>query len=300
MALGGKNLIREKEPAMKIPKYWGKGTAQGMDRKGKTMSFSCWHWSELSEDDAREKAQAKAALVLSKYISEEKLNAYSYGERPMREEIVQVVSDRDNHELALVTRNSYGALVLNASKAMFMDIDLAPESLTQRLAGFLGGLLGREKKPGPEALALEEIHRFRHKHPDLDLRVYRTFAGLRCLCTNLTFDPAQPSTMEMMKELNCDPLYVKLCRQQECFRARLTPKFWRCDLPAPPARYPFESAAAEKKFREWEQNYNQVSTEYAVCKMVTKIGQAPIHPEIQPILSLHDKFCLSGETLALA
>jgi len=36
-----------------------------------------------------------------------------------------------------------------------------------------------------------------------------------------------------MRFLRSDPEYVKLCRIQECYRARLTPKPWRwCDEPA--------------------------------------------------------------------
>ena len=54
------------------------------------------------------------------FASGQQLDRYSYGDRPVREEIVQTLS-RD----AVVTRNAYGALVLNAARAMGIEV-LAP------------------------------------------------------------------------------------------------------------------------------------------------------------------------------
>ena len=286
---------------MKIPKHWGKGTAQSLDGKGKVASFSCWHWSEISEADARHRARDKAEQILAKWLAGEKLNAYSYGERPLREEIVQVISNRRKNEIALVTRNSYGALVLNAANAMFIDIDFdpSPGSLSGCLLGIFGNLF-RKKRAARENEQIQGIQRWAEAHRELGIRVYRTYAGLRCLITNLTFDPVHPNTTEMMKELVCDPLYIKLCRQQECFRARLTPKPWRCRIDKPAVRYPFEAPQDEQRFRQWEDNYRQAAFQYAVCEMVTQIGSLQVHPDIEPILSLHDQFCCSGQGLALA
>lgn len=285
---------------MKIPKYWGKGTANGLDSKGKAVEFTCWHWSADGVEEAQRQAQAKAERILSKMMTGEKLNAYSYGERPLREPIVQVVSSRNKKEVALVTRNSYGALVLNAANAMFIDIDFDP--LPGSLSGCLLGIFGvfRKKPAARENQELEEIRRWAEAHRELGIRVYRTFGGLRCLVTNQTFDPTNPSSEDLMQQLKCDPLYLKLCRQQECFRARLTPKPWRCRMDKPPARYPFESAEAEHQFRQWEENYNQAASRFAVCRMVAQIGSPQTHPEIEPVLALHDQFCCPGPDLALA
>ena len=139
---------------------------------------------------------------------------------------------------------------------------------------------------------MQEVQAWADVNRDLDMRVYRTFAGLRCLITNKTFDPEDQRTLEMMEELNCDPLYIKLCKQQQCFRARLTPKPWRIRLEKPPARFPFESAEREQRFREWEHDYNTASQEFAVCRLITQIGSSHVHPEVEPIVTLHDEYCL--------
>jgi hypothetical protein len=282
---------------MKIPKYWGRGSAEGMDQRGKPVKFSVWGFSETSDDDARQKARARAQDILSRFVSGERLNSYSYGERPMREEIVEAVSASRHKEVALVTRNAYGALVLNAANAMFMDLDFPPMG-----GGLLAGLFGSrsKKEAAREEARLRQVERWSDSRRDLGLRVYRTRAGLRCLVTNETFDPAAKSTEEMMKELECDPLYIKLCRRQECFRARLTPKPWRIRLEKPPARYPFTSSRERDDFRRWEKEYQQASTSFAVCRLVKELGSARVHPEIAPVLALHDKLCLAGSELALA
>lgn len=287
---------------MKIPKYWSRGTAQEMDANGRSIIFSCSCWSELSESDARQKAEARAKELLHKWLAGEEFPAVSYpysdGARPLREEAVQAVS-HGKKEIAVITRNSYGALVLNAADAMFLDIDFEPETLVERLRRLAGNLFG-QKPATMEARRIAEVEKFADRHRDLALRVYRTFAGLRCLVTNQTFDPLRSETKELMKELGCDPLYIKLCRHQECFRARLTPKPWRCRMEKPPVRYPFASANHENRFREWEQKYKQTASHYSVCRLVAHFGDSRIHPEIEPILSLHDKFCCPASELPLA
>ena len=74
-----------------------------------------------------------------------------------------------------------------------------------------------------------------------------------------------------------------------CFRARLTPKPWRCGLTPPPNRYPWEDAGAEARYRDWEQHYEQGIARYAVCKLITQLGPAETHPDVEPVLALHDE-----------
>jgi len=187
------------------------------------------------------------------------LDRYSYGSRPLREEIVQTVGD------AVVSRNLYGALVLNSPRAMFIDID--------------------DDSPR----ALDRVRRWASKHPDLGTRWYRTAAGLRGLVASRTFEPTSDEALALLGEVGSDPLYVKLCKAQASFRARLTPKPWRCALRPPPSRWPFEDAGDEARFRAWQQSYEQASGRYAVCKPVETLGPATVHDEVWPILALHDQ-----------
>ena len=66
--------------------------------------------------------------------------------------------------------------------------------------------------------------------PGWGVRVYKTCAGYRGLVTHATFDPTADATLDLMRQFRCDPQYVTLCKRQESFRARLTPKGWRCKL----------------------------------------------------------------------
>src|SRR5258708_17287312 len=61
----------------------------------------------------------------------------------------------------------------------------------------------------------------------LAVRVYKTAAGYRAMVVNAGFDPGSTRSEEVLKEFGADPLYVRLCKMQQSFRARLTPKPWR-------------------------------------------------------------------------
>lgn len=281
---------------MKIPRYWARESYSTQAPDGKTVSAVCWRWSDSSVEEARQQAKIGAQQIASKLLNKQHLDRYGYGERPMREEVTQTVSGTQNKELAILTRNAYGALVLNAANAMFIDIDFAEE---KRSAGPLGGLFGK-KAPSQEAVHLERIEQWSRRNPGVDLRVYRTFGGLRCLVTSDVFDPTDESTRVILTEMESDPLYVRLCRGQGCFRARLTPKPWRCGVGKPPLRYPWENMQDEIAYRQWEAGYNRAASNYTVCKLVKEIGRGAVHPEVAPIVALHDQAACSARELALA
>src|SRR5690348_9467468 len=77
----------------------------------------CWRWSDVSIADAEQKADARAKELEQLLASGRKPDRYGYANRPMREEIVE------QHPGMAITRNAYGALVLNTERAMFVDID---------------------------------------------------------------------------------------------------------------------------------------------------------------------------------
>jgi hypothetical protein len=280
---------------MKIPKYWAKAVYDTQTEEEEPLSFSCWHWSDISIEDARGYAQERVRRIAANFINGQHLNRYSYGDRPIREEVVDRLKN-GQREVGVVTRNAYGSLVLNAAGAMFVDIDFKKKPV----GGSLGGLFNRTPPPPPEAEYLPAIEQWVRRHPGLGVRVYRTAAGLRCLVITDTFDPADRSTQAMMESLGGDPLYIRLCHHQESFRARLTPKHWRCNIDAPPSRYPWESAMAEQVYRNWERMYAQVSSGYAVCRLVAEYGDYRVHPDVMPILTLHDRACNVQSTLELA
>ena len=75
-----------------------------------------------------------------------------------------------------------------------------------------------------------------------------------------------------------DPLYRQLCKAQKCYRARLTPKPWRCGVRHKPERWPFLDARAEKHFQKWQAQYESFAAGWATCEFVRKIGNGDVHP----------------------
>jgi hypothetical protein len=280
---------------MHFPKHWARATHSRTAPNGKTFTFTCWGWSDESAEAAQREAYARAERVTARFVGGQPLDRYGYGDRPLREEQLEVHDDEAGRTLAVITRNSYGALVLNAARAMFIDIDLPKD----KPAGMLGGLFGG-KKASPEAEALARIQQWAARRPDHGVRVYRTAAGLRGLVTSHPLHPADGEAQQILHTLGSDPLYIALCRAQESFRARLTPKPWRCGLPNPPGAYPRETPAAEHRFQVWVQRYEHSLSQYAVCRFIAHYGDPRPHPEIAPILALHDRHALATRDLPLA
>ncbi len=96
----------------------------------------------------------------------------------MREEIVDVIKGSDGRESAIVTRNGYGALVLNAARVMFIDIDFDMKVKSGGLSGLFRQLGGKGAAPSPVDEHLARIEEWARRNPQWSMRVYRTFGGL--------------------------------------------------------------------------------------------------------------------------
>ncbi len=281
---------------MRFPRFWA---------KGKHGDFSCWGWSDISQGAAKSEGEATARKIAALFASGKppKSKTYEYGKCPLREQILEEKRDKDGELALALTRNHYGALVLNCAKAMFIDIDLdpAPEKGTGSGSIFGGLFGGRKDMPkDPSAQAIENVESWSNKNPTWGLRLYRTAAGLRILVTHALFDPLEATSGTLFEELKADPLYRKLCQNQKCFRARLTPKPWRCGMSAPRVTWPWEDPKAEQTFRKWEEKYNKCSEKFATCLFLKQLGNSSIHTEIEPVIEMHDRISKSSSNRNLA
>ncbi|MDR2673591.1 MAG: hypothetical protein LBC18_01650, partial [Opitutaceae bacterium] len=183
--------------------------------------------SETSAEDARRRAEEKArqtaenAAAGIKPLSEQ--GKYPYPERVLVEPVLERVT-LDGGEAARITRNSYGASVLNAHRVMFVDVDTdaSPDD-------------GSPERVVSQEEALGALVDMVARRPELAFRVYATRAGLRYLCASRLFDPLSEESAQILESLRADRRYATLCRVQKCYRARLTPKPWRCLKLKPPA-----------------------------------------------------------------
>ena len=168
--------------------------------------------------------------------------SYGYGDRPIREEIVQEIRD-DTGLAAAITRNSYGSLVLNTSRVMFVDVDTAYSTkLGNTVRGFWNSLLRKSSPIQAQSDAqLKRIEEVGRSRPALGYRLYRTAGGFRLLVTSDTYDPMTKASNELLAAFGSDRLYTRLCQNQECFRARLRPSSGGVG-PRPPSRFPWATA----------------------------------------------------------
>jgi len=212
---------------------------------------------------------------------------------------LQEIKDAAGNTAAVITRNSYGCQVLNTARVMFVDIDL-PEP---RPAGFFQKLFGKANAAPPAQThdgALATIENWTRNHPDWGWRIYQTRAGLRLLATHGPVEAGSSATNEVFDALGADPLYQKLCLSQKCFRARLTPKPWRCGVHSKPERWPWLDEKREKRFQKWETTYQSYIFNWATCKLVRQIGNPSVHPEVESIVKLHDQTTKAESQLKLA
>ena len=280
---------------MNFPKFWAKGTSG---------DFSCWRWSFQNLAEAQALANEAARQLAQRFRDGvyPKQGGHYYPDRPAREQILQEITDARGLS-AVVTRNSYGCLVLNTARAMFVDIDL-PEPPKPRGGGFLSKLFGKPApqlpQPNPEYEALARVENWTRNNSPWGWRVYRTRLGLRLLATQGPVESDSRTTDEVFEALGADPLYRKLCKTQKCFRARLTPKPWRCGQGRLNHRWPWLTPREEQKFQKWQTAYQSASAEWATCAFVRLIGNESVHPEVQVIIKLHDEATRANSELPLA
>jgi len=276
---------------MNFPPFWARG-ASG--------DFSCWRWSSNSADEAQSLA-VQAAQQLAERLARgdfpPKHGGY-YPNRPFREPVLREIKDDAGETAAVVTRNSYGCLVLNTARVMFVDVDL-PEP---KPAGLFKKLFGKSDAAPvvTQDSAIAKVENWTRNNPGWGWRIYRTRAGLRLLATHALFDPEAAASDGVFDALGADPLYRQLCKAQKCYRARLTPKPWRCGVRSKPERWPFLDARAEKHFQKWDAQYQSFAAGWATCELVKKAGNDEVHPVVRPILAVHDQMTRVESKLKLA
>jgi hypothetical protein len=145
------------------------------------------------------------------------------------------------------------------------------------------------------------VARFVEDYPDWAVRLYRTPAGLRLLATHRPFDPDEPAVRAFFADIGADPVYVRMCLNQQCFRARVSPKPWRIGIgrhmrggtwPVPPERMATRT--------EWIDAYEAAAVGYAACEFLETVGSGVVHPAVAPVVKLHDDLsrATSGRPIA--
>jgi hypothetical protein len=94
-----------------------------------------------------------------------------------------------------------------------------------------------------------------------------------------------------------------MCRNQHCFRARLTAKPWWMGIGAHmrprPGVWPVRPEQMEKR-RAWVRAYEAKAVDYAACRFVEAVGSQTLDPKADKVRALHDRLsqALSGREIA--
>ncbi len=299
---------------MHFPKYWARAD-RIISRPGLAPGgVSALGWSDVSEADAKRVAEERAARLVERAAQglEASPGEY-YPTRPAREPMLEeVVADPGNR--AVVSRNRYGAEILNTEAMMMVDVDAAaPETPLAQARGCLAGLFSAFtfKAPAPPpkaslvdearaAAALGKARAWCEANPSWLLRLYQTAAGLRYLVLHASFDPAGPPAQAAFQALDCDPKYALLCRTQRSFRARLTPKPWRCGYHAEGQQGFWLRGDRRARAERWLAGYREAGAGYAVCRFIAEVGRGQKEPRFAAIVERHDAATGVGRAAELA
>jgi hypothetical protein len=327
---------------MIIPEYWAEARLQ-QGPPLPQITVRRFGWSDISQAEAMAHAESRAKEALERIATGEKLRRRErrapYGGAeglPIREEIVR------RHGETIITRNVYGALCLNTPDVLFADIDedvpwkpgkscliflvvfliaafgigffwigkwqavaalmalalvLAPmaSGLAHRLAIRLGG--------GMEKFSRHRIDRAIAERRDWRFRLYRTPLGFRVLATHRTFDPRSAEVAEFFAATGTDPQYAAMCRAQNCFRARVTPKPWRIGMhrriPGGRGTWPVKTESLPAR-EAWLREYESLAEGHAACAFIGEFGDVADAASTRAVQSLHDQLCKAESGLPVA
>lgn len=328
---------------MIIPQYWAEARLQHRDRKRQvTVRRFGWSDSSVADAQAHADVRVREAfervLAGEALPRGERRVAYNGADGvPIREEIVE------RHGDSVITRNGYGALCLNTPGVLFADIDferptgLRPILLTMvclliavfailtvgfgtrmpvagvvalfvalMMAAPLAKQLRRistRMRGGDQKIACGRVEVFLASRPDWRVRVYRTPAGLRLLALHRLFDPREPEVAACFDALGVDPVYARMCHNQNCFRARVSPKPWRMGLQRlrPPYSAVWRPEHATLPARlQWIDAYQRKALDYASCRYIETLGTGPVDADADVVRGLHDLLCQAERDLAIA
>lgn len=286
---------------MQVPRFWHCEWVKVPSKFDSQVSWRIprWGWSEESLEAAKKLAIERADATKQRWSSEtaEKVGRWypnnSYFVQPPREEILQELVDDSGEVEGWVSRNRYGVLVLNTDRLVIIDID---HKRVNPLKSFVRknvlGWLGQSQESEEEKLI-----RLCREIKDDSFRLYRTFAGWRVLLLSRSVRGVSDDSLKLLRRFPVDPLYVKLCQEQRCFRARLTAKPWRMAIERPPCAFP-RGEAMEEAFRLWEAEYNRSATGFRVCQKI--YGDEQPCEQLRKLIALHDQLCQADLALPLA
>ena len=286
-----------------LPQYWSPAEDRVQAPGGKTYALRLWGWSVSSAADAASVAARRLGEVAHRIRTGQPLGRDYYPRTPLREEPLREIRGDSGELLGVISRNSYGAEILNTDQILIADVDLPsvrPAALRTRMLARIFGADKRDRQGlHSEGTVVERIQEFARTRPHFGVHMYRTAAGFRVLITGAQAPPDSEEARRILSDLAADPLYARLCAVHRTYRARLTPKPWRAGMRALPHRWPWTNQAAADRAARWIGRYREQSARYAVCQRIRRGSAAP-SPAEGLLIEAHDRAVLGRSDLPLA
>lgn len=218
------------------------------------------YWDELSQQELN--LISRFAPINCNQPFTDRLKRFYDGFAPGEYNVYKEPVIRDMGDGNVITENRYEAQVLNTTSMMIVDVDL----------------IGDDAIAHSEEFAIKVLQLKASEDPTESWRIYRTKNGLRYICTSHEANPRSEYSDRLMALLYTDAKYRNLCRFQETYRARLTPKPWRTD--------DFESMHFIESLAIAIEDKTKC---YKACEFLMTIGSSDVLPKFLPLLDVHDK-----------
>jgi hypothetical protein len=168
---------------------------------------------------------------------------------PPGERIVAEAGGTPGEPAAMLARGAAGETVLYSARAAIVDV--AEGAAGAPLGWTVFSVMFGASSPGRRSGADEPPRGLREwlaADPARGARVYRTGGGFRYLLTAAPLDPASAEADRTLRRLGAEPRERRRCRERHAYRAVLEPD----------------------------------------CRFVAALGAPGIHPEVAPVVELHD------------
>jgi len=257
---------------MKTYKYWVQESVP-IQINGDKQPIKLLSGSNVSQQDAHGRLAELAKRIEERIRLRQPRQQY---EAEIREHVVQAIDENN-----VITICRYGAWILNSTQYAFYDLDDVPRSFWDMFRSW-----DRNQRKDRIVQKFKENY---VRYPELgdSFRIYETFAGIRVIGRQY-LAPQHPRFDTIMRGLVVDDLYHLLCKKQQCYRARLTPKPYRMRFSAIKIRSPLDCQTDQ--YRQWAVRYETASRRFRVVKLLETICADFGH---EMVVQLHDQLTLS-------
>ena len=259
---------------MKTYKHWIE-LVQSIVISGRSKSIRVYGGSNESVEDARLSALSRVEYIKNKIVGIKIIDTdYQIA---IREEVIVEINENN-----IITRNRYGALILNSTELSIIDIDSHRYSFWEAI-----GFIKRDNKT--EIVKNIDKLFLKSSLPFTGMRAYETCKGIR-LIGDIYINPDGDKFKKMMKMLNADWMFTIMCQKQSCYRARLTPKPYRMKIKSIKYKWPMTPSEYESA-RGWVAEYEKESELYSTVRLVKEYGTSLVDNHI---VKIHDGMTRMG------